>query len=372
MKELFFELIWISLGHKKRFDIPPASDEWEGLFFEAQRQTLVGVAFTGVERLPEEQRPGKELLLRWYSYVVKIEERNRLMNGMCGKVCRRFEDDGFHATVLKGQGNAAMYPDPLRRQSGDIDLWTVPKDCSKGRYDSLDNIRRVVEYVHRYAPGTEVRYHHVDFPVVKDVPIEVHYRPSYMFAPWHNRRMQKFFDHYVKESEKLEDGYKRPGWTMNVVFQMSHVFKHLFDEGIGLRQILDFYYLLQQNHECEHNELSQLLSSMGLGRFSRAMMYVMERVFGLEKDKMIVDPDEKCGEFLLNEIMMTGNFGYYDTRHSDLANESDAHHFVRKTGRNLKMVRYFPSEALFEPIFRIYHWTWRIWMRWRLKRRKNK
>ena len=184
--------------------------------------------------------------------------------------------------------------------------------------------------------------------------------------------MQKFFDHYVKESEKLEDGYKRPGWTMNVVFQMSHVFKHLFDEGIGLRQILDFYYLLQQNHECEHNELSQLLNSMGMGRFSRAMMYVMERVFGLEKDKMIVDSDEKCGEFLLNEIMMTGNFGYYDIRHSDLADESDAHHFVRKTGRNLKMVRYFPSEALCEPIFRIYHWTWRIWMRWRLKRRKNK
>jgi hypothetical protein len=163
----------------------------------------------------------------------------------------------------------------------------------------------------------------------------------------------------------------------------------LFDEGIGLRQMMDYYFLLlsakeNSNYElrirnyelaslvngssadtmgwhCDENcEGIELLKSLNLYKFAGAVMWVLGEVFGLERKFMYVEPNEKEGRFLLDEIMLAGNFGHHDPRFGDLKNESRGHKFIRKLKRNFRFIRSYPSEVLWEPVFRVWHFVWRV------------
>lgn len=356
---LFFEFIQLSLGKRDSFCLCPNEREWGELFELAKKQALVGVLFSGVERLPEEQRPPKDVLLKWYALVQKIEERNRVLNRQVVAVSERFMRDGFCSCIMKGQGNAALYSNPLRRQSGDIDIW-----LDGGR-------KKIMKYIKPICPSGEVRYHHVDFPVVKDVSIEVHFTPSYLHNPLCNRRLQRWFKResakqFTNKIDVKDVGvFNLPTLEFNIIYQLVHIFNHLFDEGIGLRQMMDYYLICscrsRDDYELRimNDEVIELLKSLKLYKFAGAVMWVLGEVFGLERDLMYVEPDEKEGRFLLDEIMLAGNFGHHDPRYGDLKNESRGHKFVRKLKRNFRFIRRYPSEVLWEPVFRVWHFVWR-------------
>ena len=279
------------------------------------------------------------------------------------KVCKNFENKGFANCILKGQGNALLYPDPYMRTSGDIDIY-----LSGGR-------RKIMKYVNQVCPNQVMRYHHVDFPVMKRA-IEVHFTPSYMFFPIHNSRMQKWFkevmDLQCLNVVTLPDGYGEitvPTTPFNVVYVLSHLYRHVFTEGIGLRQLLDYYFVVMMWHtdltnltDSDSADLAALqweLKRLGLWKFAGAVMYVLHEVFGLEEDMMIVPMNEKEGMFLLDEIMRGGNFGLYDDRLGDKTGEGKVHRYFRMSLRNMRFVRHYPSEALCEPLFRTWFWTWK-------------
>ena len=48
---MLFELIQIALGKRDRLSHILSTDEWSSLFAEAQKQSVVGIAFAGVERI---------------------------------------------------------------------------------------------------------------------------------------------------------------------------------------------------------------------------------------------------------------------------------------------------------------------------------
>ncbi len=81
-------------------------------------------------------------------------------------------------------------------------------------------------------------------------------------------------------------------------------------------------------------------------------MWIMQTVFGLEDGYLLFEPNENEGRFLLNEALIGGNFGIYDTRLGDKTKEGIMHKHLRMTIRNLRMVKHYPSESLCEPIFR--------------------
>ena len=77
---------------------------------------------------------------------------------------------------------------------------------------------------------------------------------------------------------------------------------------------MDLYFVML-NSEGDEGELS-LLRDFRLVRFARAMMWLLHERFGLKEDKLMAcGTDEKEGRFLLNEIMLTGNFGQSDERY---------------------------------------------------------
>ena len=363
MTDVLFELIKVALGRSERLGRVLSDDEWRGMMELAMKQTLTGVAFTGVERLPAEERPPKEVLLQWYSMVSRTEAMNGRMDTLCERLQERFLQDGLHSCILKGQGVAVFHERPERRVCGDIDIWV------EGGRESL-----IKRYRGMFKEDVEVRFHHMDFPVMRETSVELHFFPSWMNSPLKNRRLQRWFaeqaERQMGHEVRLRGGERiyAPTRGFNLVYVLLHIFRHLFEEGIGLRQILDYYYvLIIRNEESgkfgmrEEDDVRHVLKGLGLTRFARALMWVMGEVFGLEREAMLVEPDEKEGRYLLDEVMKAGNFGKYDPRFAHLQEEKAWHIFVRKQRHIWRLLRHYPSETLWSPFFNIRQrlWRWR-------------
>ncbi len=139
-----------------------------------------------------------------------------------------------------------------------------------------------------------------------------------------------------------------------------HIYRHLFHEGIGLRQLMDYYYVLHQGFtEKEREETMHVLCELKMKRFASAVMWVMQKAFEMEDIYLITKPNKIEGQFLLNEIMRSGNFGQYDKLMLRKSKESDLSYGLRKIKRNLRFVQSYPSEVLWSPIFKIWHFFWR-------------
>ena len=252
----FFDFLRFCIGSAK--EIPDSLKEanWKELYAIAKKQALLGILFHGIRQLPKQLAPKQKLLMQWMVMAEQIRKQNIRLFQDSVKICQNFENEGFANCILKGQGNALLYPNPYMRTPGDIDIY-----LSGGR-------RKIMKYVNRVCPNQVMRYHHVDFPVMKTA-IEVHFTPSYMFCPIHNRRMQKWFKEVMGEQcnhlVSLPDGYGEihvPQVSFNVIYILSHLYRHIFTEGIGLRQLLDYYYVV-----CDFCKVYQI-SSNHLSNFS--------------------------------------------------------------------------------------------------------
>ena len=246
-QKIFFDFLRFCIGSAKEIPDSLKEADWKELYAIAKKQALLGVLFHGIKRLPKELAPEQKLLMQWMAMAEMIRKQNIRLFQDSVKVCQNFKNEGFAICILKGQGNALLYPDPYMRTPGDIDIY-----LSGGR-------KKIMKYVNRVCQNQVMRYHHVDFPVMKTA-IEVHFTPSYMFYPIHNRRMQKWFEKVMGEQcnhrVSLPDGYGEihvPQVSFNVIYILSHLYRHIFTEGIGLRQLLDYYFVICDFHKVYQN-----------------------------------------------------------------------------------------------------------------------
>ena len=521
---LFFEFLQVAIGIRKSLSVAIGDSDWLRLFEFCKRQTLTGVGFSAVEKL---HTLGivcpVNLRMKWMALVLQIERRNALLNEQCKKLTEQYEHDGLSTCILKGQGNCLNYPEELRmrRMSGDIDVWCIPpKDgldiaVATGnidvKYVNYKGVNAVIEYARMQfrLKGIDANpkacYHHIEAPMMDGTEVEVHYRPAFLRSPLRNWRMQRWIENHTDEcmKNKTQLGFSMMASSVNVVYQMCHLYTHVFEGGIGLRQLMDYYFALKIWHndvmECKDlqsqgmwseglgtavmsaTEIMGVLRSFGMGKFTAAVMWVLNEVFGgvnendnenencphmtqmdtdwcpqadikgrqqeqlkttfcpqadgrsereftrikrelkeigpqadedgeqqlaaigqqlkeicpqsddrserecpqiyshianIKKSSsssasfrefkknifvpwMICEPNEKEGRKLMAEIMQGGNFGQYDTRDAALKKGGMMKHGVWKLKRVMRLVSSYPEEALWEPVFRVYHLVWR-------------
>lgn len=351
-----FDLLQVAIGVKDGNLLVVSSQQWQEFYTFCKRQALLGIGFVAVEKIGS---CPKNLMLSWYAVVMQILRRNLQMNLACREVTEMFAKDGFDTCVLKGQGNLLNYPEHLkdRRQPGDIDLWASPQNGE-------DAVKAIIEYV-RSKGHTEVEpnYLHIDMRWKEGIEVEVHYRPRFLVSPLRNKRILAWF-----EKQKIacmqnvtEGGFAIPTASVNVVYQMAHLFSHYFDEGLGMRQLLDYYYVLKRWHreELPNDIIMRALRSFGIAKFAAAVMWVLQEVFVLSRDEMICEPNEKEGHKLLSEMMQSGNFGQYDERGKVMKNGGMLMHGIWKLKRIMGLMGSYPEMALVEPWFRVWHYGWR-------------
>ena len=360
----FFAFLKYCLGSKEDMSRVMAGMNWQELYSFASKQALLGLCFDGIERLgkeyPEElkQNPiGRELLMTWMGKAQQIRRQNMKVNAVAGKLFAMLREDGMRCCVLKGQGNALMYPNPYSRTPGDIDVWI---DASR---------ERIMEYTQKkFELGDNFRLQHLETSL-DGVPVELHFFPCSMNNPIYHARLQKWFrrnaDLQSSHIVGLPDGagdIAIPTTAFNVIYQLTHLYHHFFDEGIGMRQIIDYYYVVSMlNVNCEMlTWLPKELKYLGLWKFAGAVMYVLHEALGLPEEKMIAPMDEKRGKLLLTEILNGGNFGKHFTKYGHFTQQGMAKKYFLKIWRNMHFVRYYPAEALSEPIFRTWHFFWRM------------
>lgn len=397
---LEFEFLQVAMGLREQLSAVPSVHEWRVLFEFCKRQSLLGIGFAAVEK---NHKVGVEcpsaIRLKWYGYALQIEQMNEKLNMQCGEITKRYEHDGLRCCILKGQGNLLNYPESLRmrRTPGDIDLWCITPpsglsmpNASLRDYTNYHGINAVLEYVRMQyrLKGTDVHpkacYHHIEAPDIDGTEVEVHYRAVFLRSPLRNWRMQRWFEHHADEcmKNKTHLGFSMMTSSVNVVYQMCHLYTHVFEGGLGLRQLMDYYFALRVWHddvmECKDlqsqgmwseglgtpvvskEEVMAVIRSFGMGKFTSAVMFVLHEVFDVPPHYYICEPNEVEGRKLLAEIMRGGNFGQYDTRDAALKNGGMIKHGLWKLKRVMRLVRSYPEEALWEPVFRVWHLGWRL------------
>ena len=483
----FFAFLKYCLGYKGNMSKIVARMDWQELYSFASKQALLGLCFDGIERLgkeyPEEMKRnpiGRELLMNWMGKAQQIRRQNMKVNAVAGKLFAMLREDGMRCCVLKGQGNALMYPNPYSRTPGDIDVWI---NASR---------ERIMEYASKkFELGDDIRLQHLETSL-DGVPVELHFFPCSMNNPIYHTRLQKWFrrnaDLQCSNVVGLPDGAGDIAIRtspFNVVYQLCHLYHHFFDEGVGMRQIIDYFLVVNDfsknvfwnnnsskitpslftlkegdfsNHpvplskegstfspspsssgsgdvtapsRCSKPLRSKVggpskvspdcagwdrlsiegdnsagsidtsatvarssfaagsssassitsvssastadssastaldvvqreLKHLGLWKFAGAVMYVLHEALGLSEEKMIVPMDEKRGKLLLSEILNGGNFGRHFTKYGGFTHQSMRKKYFLKIWRNMHFVRYYPAEALCEPIFRTWHFFWRL------------
>ena len=439
-----FAFLKYCLGYKRNMSRMIAGMDWQELYSFASKQALLGLSFEGIERLGKEYSEelrlnpiGRELLMTWMGKAQQIRRQNMKVNAVASKLYSMLREDGLRCCILKGQGNALIYPNAYSRNPGDIDVWV---NASR---------ERIMEYAQKkFELGDDIRLQHLETSL-DGVPVELHFFPCSMNNPIYHARLQKWFrrnaDLQCSHIVGLPDGagdIAIPTTAFNVVYQLTHLYHHFFDEGIGMRQIIDYYYVVCDFYKVYQNsskitpslftikegstshpdpltlrgeggnrptrcseplrskdggpskvspdcaEWDRLsiegdnsagsttvvtsyastaldvaqreLKYLGLWKFAGAVMYVLKEVLGLSEDKMIVPVDEKRGRLLLAEILDGGNFGRHFSKYGGFTHQSMGKKYFLKIWRNMHFVRYYPAEALCEPLFRTWHFFWRL------------
>ena len=341
--EALFELLRMALCRPDSllFSKKLSDQEWERLHENALKQLLAGILYDAVRKLPQDLRPSMDLIFQWASEAETIKGQNIRLNSEASRLIQLFAERGYKAVVLKGSANARLYPNPYARQVGDIDLWV---DCGKAKVvDLLESMGFKTEGYELFVD------HHVHF-VDNEIFVEVHYRVSSgNFNYFKNARMQRYLEREMLRSEVVPEGFCVPSIKFALVMQLSHIQRHFLECGIGFKQIVDYYILLQQSTEVERREVAANLKKFGMYRSASALMWLLHFILGLEKSKMLCAPNARLGKKMLAEIGEGGNFG-----NSYVVVENNfIQAWMNKKRRVLRLFSFDPLEMIWHEI---YYW----------------
>ena len=352
----FFLILQLAVGKHISNTIHINENEWHSIYDIATKQSMVGVMMEGIQRLSEidnSQKPPLPLLYEWIGIAEHIKHQNKLMDERSAMLTRMLKSWGFDSSILKGQGVARLYPKPELRQSGDIDIWVN---------GSRDDVVKVLK--EQCIGLSYIDYVNCHAGFFTDAEVEAHFKPTWMYNPFTDRKLQKWIEankaaqmaNYDKEVK-----FSYPTIEFNLVFSLIHIYRHVFQEGIGLRQLMDYYYILTHSTSEERTKAYATLCSFGMKKFVAAVMYVLRIVFDVDETLLLCKPNSKEGEFLLDEILRGGNFGKYDDRNETISVDNKLQHGLFNIKRNLRYLRHYPSEVFWMPLWRVWHWGWRKW-----------
>ena len=336
---MFCELLRVALGLSQVFPYIPTDKEWQSLYTMAHCQTLLGVAYNAIVRLPKESQPPRLLMLLWARDAEAIRGKNRLFYQESARYTQLFAERGFRSAILKGQANARLYQDPLSRQPGDIDLWV------EGGRDSVIALVKEMGYK---VTDKDASVHHLQIhDAGNGITLEVHFQPVVGTCnPIAKARVLRYLNAEIRNVERVPEGFCVPSMKFALVMQLLHIMHHFIFGGIGFKQIVDYCILLKRSTEADRRAVSALLSRFGVKSFCSALMWIMSYVFGLESDRLLCKPNEKSGQKVLAEVYDGGHFGRFRNNGKPVYFKNGFDQWWRYRWLGIRQFRVVPGEVV--------------------------
>ena len=163
----------------------------------------------------------------------------------------------------------------------------------------------------------------------------------------------------MKIGRLLEVGFTHTTIEFDLVYSIVHIYRHIFSEGIGLRQMMDYYYILAHSTQEQRTLAFRVLKSFRMGSFVGGIMWILLYCFGIKKEYLLGSVNKRHGEFLLSEILTAGNFGQFYPRTKRIDVQKRFKRGFAQLEKNLRFAKYYPSEVLWSPFWKLWHWCWR-------------
>lgn len=329
--------------------------DWEYVFRQAKKQTVVAVVFDGMRELPEELLPERMLYLKWCSMVGCIEESNERMNGVLCELLGRLEEYEIRPVLLKGQGVALRYPCPKHRMCGDIDLYVEDGDFERvqGLFEKWK--------VQKLECGEEK---HLEYKY-QGIMVELHHVINRLADPWNDRRLRDIVNGYSADGYSEVHIHERKVRTLPVeleaFYMLTHVYYHILEGGIALRQLCDWVMLIRKEREgMDVVRFASYLRIFGFGGMYGAMGHIAVRYLGLKEEMLPValrKKDEKNGERMMKLVMEKGNFGHYEMdefRSYRPGLRGSLENYLRACRLCVCFFRLCPREAMWFPVRKLW------------------
>ena len=318
-----------------------AKTEWGVIYRLAQQQTVAALIYDALASLPAEKQPEPALLRQWYIHVIKVEQSHRLLNLRLAEATNLLQSEEIRSVLLKGQGVAQNYPNPVRRQCGDIDLY-IGKENYKKAYDTSQKWDSVQEVERDDTKHYSFRW--------RGVTIELHRIALFL------RKFQRWTEYHLT-SDKLRrwtiEGVEilLPPVNFDALYIFNHAYSHFILGGIGLRQLCDWaLYLHAFGNEIDRQQLKHDLDSFGLMRVWQIFGHIAVNYLGLAENEMpfYTDRYKKRAEKVLGYILKDGNFGHHFSSSKPSKNylRKKLHTLLRILQRACRLLSLFPKDTI--------------------------
>lgn len=245
IKDIFLALVRMGIGHFIEFQ--PHVTDWVNIRAIAMQQGLEAIVLDAIERLSEDKRPTKDILLQWigenlHAYEIRYES----YRGALTELASFFNSHDNKMMVLKGYACSLNWPRPEHRPCGDIDIWLFGKQKEA---DELLTKKKGIKIDKSHHHHTVYSWHgfvvenHYDF-------VNVHTRRS-------NTELERIFkelgkdDRYFVETRDASIGSVTkiylPSPNLHALFLIKHMVSHFAAAEITLRHILDWAFFVEKH-----------------------------------------------------------------------------------------------------------------------------
>lgn len=336
---------------------------WDEVYKLAEEQSVVGVVLAGIEKLRTtniletsgtsehvQVNINQELLLQWIGEVQMLEQQNQAMNSFVAELIEKMRKVDIYTLLLKGQGIAQCYEKPFWRSSGDVDLFL-----------STENYEKAKQYLLPLASSSDKEYqyeNHLGMTIDSWV-VELHGQLRCGLSTRIDRVLDEIRDEIiyggnVRSWTKGNTQVFLLGIDCDIFFIFTHLLKHFYIDGLGLRQVCDWCRLLW-SYRASHNQRlleSRLRKARLMSEWKAFGAFAVEYL-GMPIESMpFYSPDKKWNrkaDKICSFILEVGNMGH----NRDMSYFEKYPYLIRKCfslgrrcGDLIRHARIFPLDSL--------------------------
>lgn len=293
----------------------------------AEEQSVLGLVAAGLDQSVGLSVP-KDKMLNFIGGALQVEQRNLSMNLFISGLIDQLRKADICTLLVKGQGLAQCYERPLWRSCGDIDLLL-----------SQDNYNKAKKFLLPLASSVEkenISTMHLGM-TIDQWTVELHGTMRSCCLSSMDKTIDKvqndlFFGGNVRSWMNGNTMVFLPSPDNDVFLVFSHIIKHFYSGGIGLRQICDWCRILWTfRSKINIKLLEERLRAAGVMTEWRTFAALAVNYLDMPIEAMpFYSPGRKWkkkAKRVLDYVLRVGNFGH--TR--DMSFYEKKPFFVRKS-----------------------------------------